>query len=108
MAERPWRRADGGLRLDVRLTPRSSSDRLEGVQTLSDGRCVLIARVRAAPEDGKANEALLRLLARELGLPARDCVLAAGSKSRLKSIRLAGDADALASALETSCGAAKD
>jgi len=81
----------------VRLTPRSSSDRLEGLKTLSDGRCVLSVRVRAAPEDGEANKALLRLLARELGISASNCVLASGGKSRLKSVGVTGDADALAS-----------
>ncbi len=108
MAERPWRRADGGLRIDVRLTPRSSSDQLEGLRTLSDGRCVLSVRVRAAPEDGKANEALLRLLARELGVSASACVLASGGKSRLKAVGVTGDGDALALRLEALFGAAKD
>jgi uncharacterized protein YggU (UPF0235/DUF167 family) len=108
MSERPWRRAQGGLRLDVRLTPRSSTDRLEGLQALSDGRQVLAARVRAAPENGRANDALLRLLARELGVPASACDLASGGKGRIKSVSLAGDPDALERRLEALCTAPKE
>ena len=47
------------LRLEVRLTPRASCDLIEGEKLLSDGRRVLAARVRAVPEKGAANEALL-------------------------------------------------
>ncbi|MBX9759112.1 MAG: DUF167 family protein [Beijerinckiaceae bacterium] len=108
MGERPFRRAHGGLRLDVRLTPRSSTDRVEGLQTLSDGRQVLAARVRAAPESGRANEALLRLLAQELGLPASACKLASGGKGRIKSVSLAGDPDVLEPRIEALCSAAKE
>ena len=55
------------LRLDVRLTPRAARDFLEGETRLADGRRVLSARVRAVPEKGAANEALLSLIARASG-----------------------------------------
>ncbi len=96
----PWSPAPGGLRLTVRLTPKSSRDALESPEILSDGRAVLKARVRAVPEDGKANEALLRLVAKSLGVPARDVSLEAGAASRLKVLHIGGDAAALANALE--------
>jgi len=92
----------------VRLQPRSSGDKLEGVKTLSDGRPVLIARVRAVPEDGHANDALLRLVARELGLPPSACTLSAGAKSRIKTLAIAGDPEAVERKLEAICGPAKD
>jgi uncharacterized protein YggU (UPF0235/DUF167 family) len=44
---RPWQRAGSGLLLSVRLTPRSASDALGGIETLSDGRAVVKLRVRA-------------------------------------------------------------
>jgi len=47
-------------------------------------------RVTAAPEAGKANDALLDLLARTLGLPRRDFELAAGKTSRDKVVALDG------------------
>lgn len=89
-AGHPWRLAGDDLILALRLTPRSSTDALEGVETLSDGRSVLKARVRAVPEDGKANDALLKLLAKSLDLPRQSLSLESGATSRLKMVRVAG------------------
>jgi uncharacterized protein YggU (UPF0235/DUF167 family) len=78
------------LLLSVRLTPKAAHDRIDGAEVRADGRAVLKARVRAVPEAGKANEALLQLLARSLDLPARALSLASGSTGRVKTIRIAG------------------
>jgi uncharacterized protein (TIGR00251 family) len=78
------------LLLVLRLTPRSSKDALEGLERLSDGRCVLKARVRAVPEDGKANEAILKLIAKALDLPRQSVSLESGATSRIKQVRLQG------------------
>jgi len=91
----PLAAASGGLRVAVRLTPRGRADRIEGVVRLADGSPVLKASVGAPPEDGRANEALLRLLAAELGLARRDLAIVAGARSRNKSVRIAGDSDVL-------------
>ena len=88
--EPPWRVSGDAVLLSLRLTPRSSKDALEGVETLADGRSVLKARVRAVPEDGKANLALLRLLADQLDLPIRALSLATGATGRTKVIRIEG------------------
>ena len=81
---------DDAVLLSLRLTPRSSKDALEGLETLADGRSVLKARVRAVPEDGKANLALLRLLADQLDCPIRALSLATGATGRTKVIRIEG------------------
>jgi uncharacterized protein (TIGR00251 family) len=47
-------------------------------------------RVAAAPEDGKANAAVVRLLAETVGVPARDVSILAGHASRDKTVELAG------------------
>jgi uncharacterized protein (TIGR00251 family) len=47
-------------------------------------------RVAAAPEDGKANDAVVRLLAETLALPARDVQLVSGASSRDKIVALEG------------------
>jgi uncharacterized protein len=47
-------------------------------------------RVAAAPEDGKANAAVIRLLAETLGIPARDLEIVSGHGSRDKTVALAG------------------
>ena len=91
MAQGPaWRASGEAVLLSLRLTPRSSRDALEGIETLADGRSVLKARVRAVPEDGKANLALLRLLADQLDLPIRALSLASGATGRTKVIRVEG------------------
>jgi uncharacterized protein (TIGR00251 family) len=48
-------------------------------------------RVTAAPEDGKANAALIELLARALDVPRRAVTIAAGAASRKKLVDVAGD-----------------
>ena len=73
------------VRFAVRLTPRGGADRIEGVV---DGG--LRARVAAPAVDGAANEALLRLLARELDLPRADVRIVAGAAGRRKIVAVAG------------------
>jgi len=88
----------------VRLTPRSSRDEIEGIGVLSDGSCVLTARVRAAPDKGAANAALLDLVAGTLKTPKSTVVLQAGATARLKSVWLKGEPDVLLASLEASFG----
>lgn len=94
-----WTRRADGLDLHLRLTPKSSRDALEGVETRADGACVLKARVRAVPEDGKANEALIALVAKQLKIPASRIKLTGGATSRQKVLSLEGDPDVLAERL---------
>jgi uncharacterized protein len=89
-----------GVALDVRLTPRSARDALEGIECRADGRPVLKARVRAAPVEGEANEALRRLIAKALGIAPRQIEFAAGATARLKRLLIAGDGRALDATLE--------
>ena len=49
------------------------------------------ARVRALPEKGAANKALIKLLAKALGLARSDLEIAAGAKDRNKTVRIAGN-----------------
>jgi uncharacterized protein YggU (UPF0235/DUF167 family) len=94
-----WRLLPDGVEVRVRVTPRGGRDALGGVEALSDGRLVLTLRVRAAPEDGAANEAARRILAKALGRPTAAVDLVAGATARVKTFRVAGEADALAGAL---------
>jgi uncharacterized protein len=62
-------------------------------------------RVAAPPEDGRANEAVERLLARTLGVHARDVRIVRGFGARDKVIEIDGlDAARIESALEAASG----
>ncbi len=80
-------------RLPVRLTPGAASDRIDGWDVDPDGRPVLKVRVRARPVEGEANAALIRLLAKTLGVPKSSLVLDRGGQSRTKMISVTGLTD---------------
>lgn len=97
-----WRVVAGGLAVVVRLTPKSGRDAIDGIERRPDGSAVLKARVRAAPSDGEANAALLRLMARTLQVAPGQVSLVAGETARIKRLRIEGPGSALASVLERS------
>jgi len=99
MTATPWRATSKGLVVACRLTSRGGRDAIDGVATLDDGKCVLLARVRAAPEDGRANDALCRLIAAAARAPASRARIVSGAKSRLKQVEVEGEAQSLAEAL---------
>lgn len=76
--------------LAVKLTPGASAERIDGWDVDAEGRAVLKVRVRARPVEGEANEALLRLLAKALGLPKSAVFLQRGGQSRTKMIEVEG------------------
>jgi uncharacterized protein len=100
MAAKPWSLTADGVALMVRLTPKGGRDTIGGIDALADGRTVLMARVRAAPADGEANLALIRLIAKTVGVPPRDVALVTGATARLKRLTVSGDGPALIAALE--------
>ncbi len=96
-----WRLEANGIALWLRLTPKGGRDAVEGVETLSDGRRVLKARVRAAPDNGKANAALIDLLAGWLRAPKRAISIRSGETARIKQIFIAGAPAAHLDALQS-------
>ena len=72
-------------RLQVRVAPGASRPGIVG----RHGAAWKL-RVAAAPEAGKANDAVVRLLAETLALPARDIEIVSGHSSRDKLVELAG------------------
>lgn len=69
----------------IRLQPRSSRDQVLGER---DGAIAI--QLQAPPVDGEANAALLRFVARRLGVPPRDVTLVRGATSRSKWIAVQG------------------
>jgi uncharacterized protein len=80
-----------GVRVAIRLSPRARSEGLLGVSPAVEGGRVVKASVTAPAQDGRANEALLQLLAKTWRLPRRDLSIVAGAASRRKTVRVAGD-----------------
>ncbi len=79
----------------MRLTPRASRDDVDGLSDMGDLGEVLAARVRAVPEKGAANAALVRLVARWLDVAPSCVTVEAGTTQRIKTLLVRGDAAAL-------------
>ncbi|MCC4294123.1 DUF167 domain-containing protein [Brevundimonas aurantiaca] len=77
-------------RLPIKLQPGASGDRIDGWDADPEGRPVLKVRVRARPVDGEANAALVKFLAKALGVSRSSVVLERGGQSRLKMIMVEG------------------
>jgi uncharacterized protein YggU (UPF0235/DUF167 family) len=72
----------------IRVTPRAATPKVGGWRDGLHGQRELDVRVREAPSDGAANEAVIRLLADRLGLPRSAIEISAGHSSRHKRITL--------------------
>lgn len=88
-----FRAAKQGVLVAVRVQPRSRPERLEGFVADAAGAVRLKARLGAAPEDGKANAALLKLLARAWDVAPSRLALVSGARERNKTVLLEGDPD---------------
>lgn len=86
--------------LAVRLTPKAARDDLGGLWVDEKGAAWLMASVRAVPEKGRANEALIALLGKRLEVPRSKISLEAGDANRLKRLRIVGAGEALTARLE--------
>lgn len=91
-----YRREPGGIVLSVRLTPKAARDAVDGRAALSDGREIVVVRVRAVPEKGAANKALTDLLAVRFGVARSSVAVIGGGSGRLKQVRIVGSAEELA------------
>ena len=78
--------ADGEGRLEIRATPNASADAM--LLPLGGGSAELFVRTTATPEGGKANEAILRLLADALGQPVSTLEVLRGGSGRTKPVRI--------------------
>jgi hypothetical protein len=98
----PFSVGPDGLTLYIRLTPKGGRDAIDGVEKLSDGKSVLKVRVRAIPEDGKANTALMKLIAETFACPISTIAIVSGATARIKTVRIKGNAQQLTLKLQES------
>lgn len=80
----------------LKVTPGAAVEAVGGVAADADGRIRLKVKVRAAADRGRANAAVLALLAREWALPKAALAIRHGTADRRKTVLIAGDAAALA------------
>lgn len=84
--------SQSGISFHVRLTPKGGRDAVDGWGEAADGNVHLKARVSAMPEDGKANAALIALVANILDVAKSAVSITSGQTARLKRIEVNGDA----------------
>ncbi|MCC6720129.1 MAG: DUF167 domain-containing protein [Acetobacteraceae bacterium] len=94
-----WRAVEGGLRVAVKVQPKSRRPGLGGRAPDIDGERLRIGVAEAA-EDGRANRAACAALAQALAVKPADVSVALGAASRDKTLLVAGDAAVLAARLE--------
>jgi uncharacterized protein len=84
--------SEDGLLLRVRVTPKSQRDEVTGVHRDADGSTALWVRVRAIPEDGKGNKAVIKTVAAALDVAKSTISIRSGETSRSKILLIAGNA----------------
>ena len=83
----PFLRSGDNILIFLRLTPNSSKDEIFGIEQGATGRHFK-ARTRARAEKGKANTALVKLVAKWLHIAKSGVSLKSGSKSRIKTVEI--------------------
>lgn len=91
---------DAGLRLFIRATPGASRDGIAGLWSGADGEARLAVKVAAPPDKGRANAAIVKLLAKRLSIPKSAVMIIAGDTARLKTLEVKGDPETLSARLE--------
>ena len=87
----PVRVSRDGVGVRVSVAPGASRNRVEGVRADADGRQMIRVAVTAPPEGGKANAAVICLLAGTWGMPRSALAVTAGGTGRTKTVTVTGD-----------------
>jgi len=95
-----FRTLDAGLTLTVRVTPKASRDAIVGVMATADGLALKVA-VTAPADKGKANAAVIALIADAFGIAKSHITLTMGETDRRKVLRVSGDPATLAATAQT-------
>ncbi len=95
----PFRRHDGYVSVTVRLTPNGGRDAIDGIEADAQGERHLKVRVRAVPEKGLANKALVAVVAKAAGVAKSAVTLVSGETQRKKILRIDGDPEDIISRL---------
>lgn len=99
--------SDGDVRMFVRVSPSAAKDEIAGLWNGADGEARLAVKVTAPPDRGKANVGVIKLIASHLGLPKSSLSIIAGETSRLKTLRMSGDSNAIIAGIKSLSGEIK-
>ncbi len=94
-APSPFEAVADGLRVALRVTPKASRNAVTGLAATAGGGRVLKVAVTTVPENGKANEAVIKLLSKAWKVPKTSLTVVAGATDRNKILHVAGDPAAL-------------
>jgi hypothetical protein len=86
----PVEKVKDGVTVRVRVAPRAARDRIVGLAAEPDGKPVLKVGVTAPPEGGKANHAVIKLLAKSWRMPKTAISVKRGASDRRKLLHVAG------------------
>jgi uncharacterized protein len=104
----PLRPGRGGLLLSVLVTPKASRDEVQGLHTAADGAVSLAVKVTAPPDKGKANKAVIELVAKASSLPKSAFSIVSGETDRNKTLLVTGNPAALEALIAAKVNAGKE
>jgi len=100
LAKTAFKVVPDGLEVQLRVTPNASRNSIGGIVADAQGSGALKLAVTAVPENGKANAAVIKLLAKSWRLRKTDCQVIRGQTDRNKTIFIRGDGEALRTTLQ--------
>ena len=104
----PFRACQSGVRVRLKVTPKAKREQIGGLLDEPDGGKALKVAVTAAPEDGKANAALIALLAKEWGVAKSAISVVSGATDRRKLVEIRGPSRELLATLQGWLAARKE
>jgi hypothetical protein len=96
----PFRPCPGGVRVRLKVTPKARRAGIGGLLDEPDGGKAIKVAVTAAPEDGKANAAVIALLAKEWGVAKSAISVVSGATDRRKLVEIRGPSPELLAKLQ--------
>lgn len=96
-----YKAADSGILINVKVIPGASKNSIDGTIKDADGNDFLKIKVSTQPEKGKANKAVLKLLADELDIPVSALSIISKETLRYKAILISGDKKIIAEKLSS-------
>ena len=104
----PFRASPDGVRVRLKVTPKAKRAQIGGLLDEPEGGKALKVAVTAAPEDGKANAAVIALLAREWGVVKSAISVVSGATDRRKLVEIRGPSQDLLARLQSWLAARAD